>query len=85
MIPEANREIPGCGNVAFRWVWQMTPAARPLTLAELLLKFGIAVESGDHLREIEARRELAVRFGVEFREVSGKGRNSPARRREGRS
>lgn len=42
----------------------MDPATRPLTLAELLLKYGIAIEREDRLAADEARRELAARFGV---------------------
>lgn len=40
---------------------------RPLSLAELLLKFGIAAERGDIDTADAARRELCARFGVELR------------------
>jgi len=45
----------------------MDPATRPLTLAELLLKFGIALEHGDRPGAAEARQELGARFGVTLR------------------
>jgi len=45
----------------------MDPATRPLTLAELLLKFGISLEREDRLAADEARRELSTRFGVTLR------------------
>ena len=40
---------------------------RPLSLAELLLKFGIAAERGDIDTADAARRELRARFGVDLR------------------
>jgi len=63
----------------------MTPATRPLTLAELLLKFGIALEQGDRLAAEEARRDLAARFGVTLRMPRrGHARNPAGPRKEAR-
>ena len=43
----------------------LTP--RELSLAELLLKFGVAIESGDGATAEDAQRELRARFGVALR------------------